>query len=365
MRSLLFLLLSVLLLIQPCYAFEHIDDLYPENDILQLRDILSEDLRSLLDKYDIKTGQGVDSVFQGLKTMILQTASDAFQNLWRPALSVLMVIILCCIPEPFLTNDKKAFPLLLFGSVEILYLTLSDAGTFFLEAVDAVKRLYDFSTVLLPCLAGASVAAGASISAGVKYTAAALFMNILLNISGTVLIPIISIYLICVIGNTVFQQRILGGLSDLIRWAAKTVLTWFTVIFTAYLNIAGLITSTGDVFASRITKSTISAVLPVVGNILSNTASSLVAGAAILRNSIGIFGLLSVLGILLIPFVRLGIQYFLFLAVGRLAALFPDRRFSDLLGGIAGAFGMLLGVIGTGFIMIFLTLISFMQIVGG
>ena len=67
----------------------------------------------------------------------------------------------------------------------------------------------------------------------------------------------------------------------------------------------------------------------------------------------------------MLPFVNLGVRYFIFLAVARLAELFPNRRFADLLDGIAGAYGMLLGVIGSGFIMIFLTLISFMQIVGG
>lgn len=365
MKYLIVMLLTMLPLIQPCHAVEYIEELYPKSEIEQSKAILPEDIRSMVDTYDIISGQGLQTALNELKSYIINNIEAGLKDVWGPVVSIFAVIILCSLFDPLFPSDRKSFPLLLFGSVEILYLSLSNAQTFFSEGIKSIERLYDFSTVLLPCLAGTSVAAGATVSAGVKYTAAALFMNILLNFSNTILIPMISVYLTCVIGGTVFEQRILSVLADLIRWGSKTVLTWCTVIFTAYLNIAGLITATGDLFATRITKSALAGILPVVGNIISNTASSLVAGAAILRNSIGIFGLLSIVGILLFPFMKLGIRYLLFLAVGRLANLFPNRKFSDLLGGIAGAFGMLLGVIGTGFVMIFLTLISFMQIVGG
>ena len=198
-----------------------------------------------------------------------------------------------------------------------------------------------------------------------KYTAASLFMNILLNISDSVLIPAISVYLASFIGNVIFKQKLLGVIAKFIRWGCKTMITASTILFTAYLNIAGLVASTGDLFAVQATKTAITTALPVVGGILSDAASSLVAGASILRSSIGVFGMLSVLGMLTVPFIKLTIRYILYLAVSHLADLFPERRFTELLDGIAGAYGMLLGVIGSGCIMIFLTLFSFMQVMGG
>lgn len=162
-----------------------------------------------------------------------------------------------------------------------------------------------------------------------------------------------------------FEQKILKVIADFIRWGCKTILTCATLLFMAYLNIAGLISSSGDLLSQRVAKTVIRGVLPVVGNILSDTASSLLAGAAILRNSIGVFGLLSVIGILIVPLLNLTLRYFLFTAISKLADFFPNRHFSGLIEGIAAAYGMMLGIVGTGFIMIFLTLVSFMQIVGG
>ena len=363
MRHLLCLLVIMVYLTQPCYAANAPYDLYPEYDINRAKDSLPYEIRDAIDEYDIKGGQGLQAAFEKLKMLFLEILKTSKGKLFQPIAHILTVIILCSLLEPIFNG--KVLPLYLFGGVEILCISLSDSQTFFQTAVAAIRSLYDFSTVLLPCLTGASVAAGASVSAGVKYTAAALFMNLLLNFSNTFLVPLISVYLLSVIGSNIFEQRILTVIADFIRWGCKIILTGSTILFTGYLNIAGLITSTGDMLALRMTKSVISGVLPVVGNVISGAASSLVAGAAVLRNSMGIFGLLSVTGILMVPFINLGLRYFLYTAMSKVAMFFPNHRFSSLIEGIAAAYGMMLGVIGAGFIMIFLTIVSFMQIVGG
>jgi len=365
MRMLLMVVIFSLILSGPCYAVDETDLLYPKSDIDRAKDKLPENIIDIVESYDIYRGQGISTALEKLRSYFAVTISESVESIWKPIVLVFMVIIICSVLEPLCITQSKTFPLLLFGCIEIIHLTLSDSRTFFMEGIEALNSLYDFSTVLLPCLAGTSVIAGATISAGVKYTAAALFMNILLNASNTILIPLISVYLVFVVGNTVFQQKILSVMAKFIRWGSKTALTASTVIFIAYLNVAGLISSAGDIFAVRITKNALASALPIVGSILSDAASSLVAGAAIVRNSVGIFGMIAVVAILVIPFVELGLRYIVFLAVARMAELFPNQRFSALLDGIAGAYGMLLGVVGSGFIMIFLTLISFMQIVGG
>lgn len=57
-----------------------------------------------------------------------------------------------------------------------------------------------------------------------------------------------------------------------------------------------------DALAARVTKTAVSAALPVVGSILSDAASTLAAAAGTLKATIGIFGLLAVAAICLPPF---------------------------------------------------------------
>ena len=348
----------------PCYAVDITEEMSEQLNIEEVQEALPDVVKDMLSGYDWVTGDGTEGVLERIKDMAQNSAMNALNAVWKPAVQTLMIMVLCSMLMAFGNAHHISFPVIIAGSTAIVFLALADTQSFFHDSVQAVEQLYDFSTVLLPCLAGAAAFTGATVSAGVKYTAAALFMNLLLNFCNTFLIPIITLYLICVIGNTVFEQQILSAVSNFIRWLCTSVLTGCVVVFTTYLSVSGLISSAGDALANRIAKTAISTSLPVVGNIISNTASTLVAGASVLRNCIGVLGMLSVLGIMVVPFISMGIRYLLFKGVGELAELFPNHRFSGLIKGIAGAFGMLIAVLGTGFIMIFMTLISFMNMAG-
>lgn len=365
MKCLFLTMMLMCLFGQTCCAVDVQQHIFQEISGENLEQSVPDDVMGMISGYDILTGDGFNEVMDQLKDAILKTVTANLETAWKPAFHVLLIIVTCSLFAAMTTGGRWLFPITLSGGTAIVFLTLSDSQSLFADCVNAVQGMYDFSTALLPCLAAASAFTGATVSAGVKYTAAALFMNILFNFSNTVMVPLITLYLICVVGNMLFEQNILGVVSNFIRWLCMTVLTGSVVVFTTYLGVAGLITSTGDALTARVTKTALSAGLPVVGRIISDTASTLVAGAAVLRNGIGVFGMLAVLGILLIPFINLGIRYLLFKAVGEISDLFPSHYFSSLIRGIASAYGMLLGVIGTGFVMLFLTLISFMQLSGG
>ena len=77
-----------------------------------------------------------------------------------------------------------------------------------------------------------------------------------------------------------------------------------------------------------------------------------------LRNAVGIFGALTVAGICILPFMRLGANYLIFKAAGVLAGAFADSGTAKLIGDIGTAFGMILGMAGTAAVMIFIAIIS-------
>lgn len=356
--------MSFFLPVTPCYAASSNEN---ESLILELNELqnqLPSDAKAYLKDIEIIDIESFHEIGKHLLDDFYLAVQNSIAEIKLPLIQLAMLIILSTFLDSIISADHHFF-VNLFVCTEILFLTVSESKSFFITAVSAIQQLYDFSTVLLPCLTAAALAAGASVSAGVKYSAAALFMNILLNFANSVLIPIISAYLVMMSGGCMFQQTLMTTLGNLLRKGCKLILTGGTILFTAYLNIAGLISSSGDLLALKVTKTVIASTLPVVGNIISGASSSLVAGAALLRNCIGIFGLLAILGTLLAPFAALGVRYVLFLLFSNFAELFPQKSVSDLIKAIAGAYGMMLGTLGTGFILIFMTLISFMQVTGG
>lgn len=331
----------------------------------ELVEQVPSDLQGLVSEINLLSGEGIPSALTKLKEMAVQSIKNEIRSVFEPATKALLIVIMCSVAASIIPGDRGEFLITLAGGTAIVYLTLGQTQSFFQHSLETIGRLYDFSTVLLPCLAGAAIFSGATMSAGTKYTAAVLFMNALFNFCNTILVPMIAAYLTCATGGCVFQQQILQSVAKFIRKASTSVLTGVVVLFMTYLSVAGLISSAGDNLATQATKTALSTALPVVGRIVSDSAATLVAGAGLVRSCIGAFGLIVILGILITPFVGLGLRYLLFKAVGVIGDLFPQQQLSGLISTIAGAFGLMLSVLGTGFVMMFMSLISFMYLRGG
>ena len=244
-------------------------------------------------------------------------------------------------------------------------LLLQTTTTLVNKGCNTVLTISEYGKLLIPVMTAVLAAQGSMTASTALYSGTILFATFLTNLITKLIIPMIYFFLCLAIGNSAVGENTLNKMQNLIKWLITWILKTVLYIFTGYISITGVVSGTADVSMIKATKLTISGTVPVVGSILSGAADSIVAAATLVRNSVGVFGLLSVFVILLFPFSNLAVRYLVFQIIARLAELFPNRRFSDLLEGIAGAYGMLLGVIGSGFIMIFLTFISFMQIVGG
>ena len=129
-------------------------------------------------------------------------------------------------------------------------------------------------------------------------------------------------------------------------------------IFTGYLSITGVVSGSTDAAAMKATKLTISGMVPVVGGILSNAAETVLAGAGILKGTIGVFGMLAVLAMCIHPFLQLGIQYLLYKLTAFLSAAVGAASLCKLIDGLGGVFGLVLGMTGACGMLLLVSVLS-------
>ena len=98
--------------------------------------------------------------------------------------------------------------------------------------------------------------------------------------------------------------------------------------------------------------------IPVVGSILADASETVLAGAGVLRGTVGVAGLLVVLAICLTPFLRLALQYLTYKVTAALCATVAQPRLSQLIDAIGGAFGLVLGMTGAGALLLLVSLVS-------
>ena len=150
----------------------------------------------------------------------------------------------------------------------------------------------------------------------------------------------------------------LKKMAGMRKWVVTRSLTTLLILFVTYLTVSGAIAGTTDAAALKAAKMAISTAVPVVGGIISNAAETILVGAGLLKNTVGVFGMLAVLGICLVPFLRLGVHYLTYKFCGAMTAMLADSRLAQLIDGISTAFALILGMTGASALLLLVSMVS-------
>lgn len=224
------------------------------------------------------------------------------------------------------------------------------------EAMDRMEALGD---VLLPAVSMAAAAGGSPGAAAVKQGATILFSDLLIRLIRGLLIPLCYAFVAVSAAWAALGNDGLRRVGGLLKWLITILLSAVLLAFLFYLNLTGVIAGGADAATVKAAKFTISNLVPVVGGVISDTAETLLAGAAVLRNAVGVFGMLAVAGICVAPFLSLGAHYILYKCTAALAATAAgDGRVTGLIDLLSAAFALVLAMTGACAVLLLVAMIS-------
>lgn len=341
------------------------EDIYDaQSDAIEaesLEDSLPGDAQSLLDDYSITDGISLNGGLTKLFESGKQQIGGLFRSSLRSAGLLLAIVLVCGVVESlYHASDSSSVPnyIPLAGALAIAASVSADLTQSIGLGKEIITNLDVFSKGLLATITAASSALGQPASSAAKYMATIFFSDILITIISRVLLPIVYAYVAAVTANAALGENTLAKLGSFLKWLCVTILTTILTAFTTYLAVTGIITGSADAVTLKTTKMILSNAIPVVGKILSDASETVLASARILRNSVGIFGMIGVLAVCLIPFLHLGIQYLLFKLTGAVSSPLSEGRLSKLIDDLAGAFGLILGMLGACAILVLISIVS-------
>ena len=226
---------------------------------------------------------------------------------------------------------------------------------------DTISRLSEYGKLLLPVMTAAMAAQGGVTTATALYTGTAVFDTVLGSVISSVLIPMVYMFLIlasagCATGIDRLK-KIRGLVKGVMTWLLKTLL----YVFTGFLSITGVVSGTADATAIKAAKLTLSGMVPVVGGILSDASEAVLVGAGVMKNAVGIYGLLAVSAMCITPFLRIGMQYLMLKLTAALCASFEVKRPAELIESFSSAMGLLLGMTGAMCMLLLISTVCFMK----
>lgn len=353
MRRIGMLLLILLLLCGCAYAQE------PEPETEVVTDGLSDEARELLPTENA----GTVDLWDGAKTVLTGALARAFGG-WHEALR-LCALLLAVLTFCALLQWQKEPPaaLVVVGALGIAGATVASMQSMVQLAAGTIEELSAYGTCMLPVLASATAMSGGVSSSTALYGGAVLFSQLLTRAISKLLIPGVWLFLAVATAEAALGNQMLTELRKLIGWLISKGLKLFVGLFLAYLSLTGVITASVDASAAKMTKAAVSGMVPVVGGMISDASETLLASAGVLKNSVGVFGMLAVLAIALTPFLRVAAHYLLLrltTAVGGAVALKPHVT---LLEQLTTAMGFLLAMCAACCLLLLMATVCLMRVV--
>ncbi len=250
------------------------------------------------------------------------------------------------------------------GVVSIGLVLLKNVNTLIILATRTVTELHEYGKLLLPVMTAAVSAQGGVTTSAALYGGTMVFSSLLSAVITKCMIPLVYMFLgLSVAGAGTSQELIIN-----IKTASKSVLSWVlkTVlyVFTGYMTVTGVVSGTTDAAALKAAKITITGAVPVVGGILSDASEAVLVGAGMVKNSVGVYGLLAVISVCIGPFIKIAVQYLLLKATAAASSAFGNKQTVGLIKDFSGAMGITLAMVGTQCILLLISTVCLMKGVG-
>lgn len=351
----------LLALVLPARAAQ--SDVYEvQKDALEL-----EELEQAAEEYMDFTLNDID-LDQGLRS-VLETGSAELPGVVRKAVRscvlLLAVVLLCALAEglcPEAEGGLKVVPLA--GTLAVAAVAVADVNSLLGMGTGTLEQMTGFANILFPAVAALTAATGAITGAAARQMAAVLFSDVLMNVISGLLVPLVYAYLAASAAWAALGNEGLKRVAGTLKWAATSILTAVLLAFVGYLTVSGVVAGTADAASVRAAKFAMSSVVPVVGGILSDAAETVLASAGVLRGAVGVYGMIAVLMMCLVPFLQMGVHYLAYKFTSAISATVADSRTAGLIDSIGSAFGLVLGMTGAGALLQLVFLVSSLTVVG-
>lgn len=279
----------------------------------------------------------------------------------RGTASILLVVILCGAVEGFrigADGGKTAMFLPMAGALSVTLLTAGSLDSLIGLGAETIGQLDTFSKALLPTLAAAMAASGQVSTAAFQQVTTVFLVDLLMDLINGLLLPLVYLYIGVLTASACLSESSLPALAEGLKKAVTWLLATALVAFTVYLSVARVIAGAADGATVKVAKAAISGAVPVVGSIIAETAETVLAGAEMLKNTIGVFGTLAILAACAYPFLQLGVQYLLYKLTAYLASAVGAPGLCKLIDGLGGAFGLVLGMTGSCAVLLLVSVLS-------
>ncbi|UOY93957.1 stage III sporulation protein AE [Ectobacillus sp. JY-23] len=172
-------------------------------------------------------------------------------------------------------------------------------------AKETIQMMIDFILALLPILLGLIAAGGGIVSVSFFHPIIVFLMNTSGVLMNYVVLPLLFLATILSIVSTMSDQYKVTKLAKLFQNVSVGLIGIFLTVFLGVLSVQGTATAVADGVAVKTAKFVTGNFIPVVGRMFTEAADTVVTASALLKNTVGIAGVIILLLIVIFPAIKI------------------------------------------------------------
>lgn len=330
------------------------------NGQLDLIDL--SDLDQILNNTIDKANYGAESFLEKVKQLLSGEYTANFSSIisfifstflngvktFLPSLCVIIAIsILCNLVGNFKgKNNKSLSDIVHFVCYStIIVIVCSQITNFISLASNTINSMKEQMEVTFPIILTLMATVGSTTSVGIYQPTLAILSGGIINIFNYFVLPLFIVsFLLNIVGNiskNIKLSKFSSLLNDIFKWTIGGIFT----IFTGVLAVKGISAGSFDGVSIRTAKFAMKTYIPIVGGYLSDGFNLLMASSVLIKNSVGVAGLLLVFLSIVYPVITILLYKWCLHLISSVLEPLMDDKISTFLFSVSKTLNMLIASI--------------------
>lgn len=300
-----------------------------------------------------------------IKSTIFTLFGKDVKESFRLMFNVLIIIIIHSVMKEIIENlgNNSSAKIAYFVQYLMIVTLVTQSFLSVLNITkEAIDNLSNFMNLLIPLLTTLILTTGC-ISISNIFQPTLIFLSSMLgNFFNNFLIPVLLMSITFSIISNISDKVQLDKLSKFFKSSIVWILGILLTVFTCLISVEGTLSSSVDALTAKTTKAAVSNFIPVVGKILGDTTETIIGCSNILKNAVGIIGLIIIIGIVLIPLLKILTLWVTFCLTSAICEIIADNKIVKLTSQIADSYRILLAILFSVSIMFFIAITLVLKI---
>lgn len=326
-----------------------------QTNLLGINDFLSSAqnyTRNVFPDLDIETlfsnslNGNINSVLNNIN--IFKILNNEITSSINLIISVLIIIIIHSIFKAIIENlgNNTASQVVYFIQYLIIVTVVVNSFVSILSITkEAIGNVINFMNLLTPLMITLMLTTGSLVTTSVVEPILIFMINFIGNFINDFLIPLLLISITISIVSNVSDKIQVDKLSKFLKSSIVWIIGIILTVFSCTLSLEGNLTSSVDGLTAKTAKAAVSNFIPVVGKIMGDTVDSVIGCSNILKNSVGIIGVIIIIGIVCVPIIKILVLWLSFKITSVVCEVCADGKIVKLIDQIADSYKILLALL--------------------